>query len=150
MSYNLTLRRINKDLLGLEAGGFKTVREDDLIILTRIPEINDCIVRFTYPKDYPFNPPRVEMNNKSINRVLNWKTGPFARLYEKKFQTCACFCCRSYLCSSNWSPAITSLKIIKQLSTFYHQKQQILYEKPIEQIKAKYKIPEEINLVGFL
>jgi hypothetical protein len=150
MISNVTLRRINKDFQELEAGGFKPVREDDQIISTRIPDMNNCIVRFTYPKDYPFNPPRVEMNNKSVNRVLNWKTGPFARLYEKKFQTCACFCCRSFLCSSNWSPAITSLKIIKQLSAFYHQKQQILYEKPIEQIKAKYNIPEELNLVGFL
>jgi hypothetical protein len=104
-----------------------------------------------YPADYPFRPPKVDVNGKSYDRFLRLCSHRFIRLYNQLFSgVCSCVCHRSILSSEKWNPSFFLADIVADLSRLHHDKCFVAYRLQAEKIKERHGLPEEIDISSFL
>jgi len=109
---------------------------------------NNKYYKFIISNNYPFNPPKIKVNNKSL--IFYHKiTNEIFRDSLKKFTGIQCFCCETILCSNNWSPQFTFNDIIKDINYFTEANRQVVIRVIIDIIKRKYLIAD-INIVEWL
>jgi len=73
--------------------------------------------KFIISNNYPFSPPTVFINEKSIMLNHYSKNTEF-RKSLKKYTGIDCFCCETILCSNNWNPADTFTSVLKDIDKF--------------------------------
>lgn len=137
--------------------------EDDLDIKekldTNYSNIKDYVVKFKNLKDnkyykfiitshYPFKPPKLYINDKSIS-FYHRITNEIFRISLRKYTGIQCFCCETILCSNNWGPQFTINDIIKDINHFTEANRQVVIRVIIDVIKRKYLI-DDINIVEWL
>ena len=70
-------------------------------------------VIFTRP--YPFNPPDIYIDDKYLTYTYSCFPNSLLNHYITKH---SCMCCKSVLCSNNWSPMFTLKTIFDEYFTF--------------------------------
>jgi len=98
--------------------------------------------------NYPFNPPKLYVNGKSIlfyHKIINFQFNKSL----KKYIGINCFCCESILCDNNWGPSLTFTSILDELNIYKDVRHQILIRIILDVIKRKYLI-DDINIVDWL
>lgn len=100
--------------------------------------------RFEISFSYPFTVPKLYINGISHNDFFNLRSLRFRSLI-KYVSNINCLCCNSYLCSTNWCPAITFDNIIDQIKRYKNIKYLICLKIILNNIKEKYLI-QDINL----
>lgn len=124
---------------------------DDNIKVTISEVINDKKQNYSFliTVNYPFEPPKIFYQNKTYLDFLkiNYTRKDFLLL--KKVSGQDCFCCHSYNCRNNWSPAITLKKIIEEIYIIKKIKRNIIYKICADIIKKKYLI-QDIDLDSWL
>jgi ubiquitin-protein ligase len=104
--------------------------------------------KFLINHNYPFSPPKLEINFRPYQYYLNIKSIDFQTnlLKHKKIR---CFCCENKLCGINWSPAYTLSRVIEEVELFKNISRDIIYIVIIDVIKRKYLI-DDINISQWL
>jgi len=104
---------------------------------------------FLITMNYPFEPPKIFYQNKTYLDYLkiNYTRKEFILL--KKVSGHDCFCCHSYNCRGNWSPAVTLKKIIEEIYEIKKIKKNMINKICADIIKKKYLI-EDIDLDSWL
>jgi ubiquitin-protein ligase len=97
--------------------------------------------KFNINLNYPFRPPKIEINFKPYSYYLNIKSNDFKYklLKHKKLR---CLCCSTKLCGENWSPAYTMGKIMDEVESFKNICRDISYFVIVDIIKRKYLIDD--------
>lgn len=103
---------------------------------------------FEITSNYPFIPPKLFINNKSINFYYQIKNLEFSRKLRKYTGT-DCFCCQSKLCSTNWNPQYTFNNILDDINKYRDICYQIVLRIIIDVIKRKYLI-DDTNIIEWL
>ena len=109
---------------------------------------NNKYYKFIISNNYPFNPPKIKVNDKPLafyHRITN----EVFRNSLKKYTGIQCFCCETILCSNNWGPQFTINDIIKDINHFTEANRQVVIRVIIDVIKRKYLI-DDINIVEWL
>ena len=84
--------------------------DEEKRILSFIHGKNNNYINFDIPLNYPFYPPKnFKINYKHVNYH---RMGNSNMIY--KYFKIDCICCYTVLCNSNWCPAITIEKIVKE------------------------------------
>lgn len=104
--------------------------------------------KFMVPLHYPFKPPKLFINNKSINLYYKIDNIEFNNALIK-YNKLQCFCCNSLLCPEIWSPQFTFINILNDVNKVKTICREIAFRVIINVIKRKYLI-EDINLVEWL
>lgn len=115
---------------------------------TKYKTNNIYTIRIT--NDYPFKPPKVEINSIPYSHFLFVKnSSPSVNYYLNKTRNIGCFCCNTVTCHSNWSPAVTSLNIFQEIRKYRKYKRDIINKIFSDKIKNKYLI-NDIDLDTWL
>lgn len=104
--------------------------------------------KFKIYSDYPFKPPKLEINFRPYQYYLDIKSLDF-RSKLLKHKKIRCFCCENKLCGDNWSPAYTMEKIMQEVEIFKNIARDISYIVIIDVIKRKYLF-DDINIYEWL
>jgi len=104
--------------------------------------------KFIVSNNYPFNPPKIFINGKSIMFFHQVSNVEFSRSL-KKYTGVECFCCESILCSNNWAPSFTFTSILNDINRYKDARRQIIVRIIIDVIKRKYLI-DDINIIEWL
>jgi ubiquitin-protein ligase len=99
--------------------------------------------------NYPFEPPKIFYQNKTYYDYLKNNYMHKNNYLIKKFLGHDCFCCHSYNCRNNWSPAITLKKIIEEIYRIKKIKRNIVNKIFVDIIKKKYLV-DDIDLDSWL
>ena len=93
------------------------------------------------PRDYPFKPPKIFIDNKSYISLLSEISQYYFQ--ELKKMGVICLCCESILCSNRWSPGF---KIINILDEYEYNKKII-----IKLIRGRYllEICKKFNISSY-
>ena len=105
------------------------------------------IYLFGINHDYPFVPPKVEINNTPYYSFLT--TSPFLSKLLKKTYDIECLCCNAITCRHNWSPALTCYKIILEIRKYKKYRMNIMCKLLTDKIKNKYLI-NDIDIFSWL
>jgi ubiquitin-protein ligase len=145
--------RIKRELIDL----YKIYNDIEVIIkdgelIVSISEVVDNQKQkysFLITMNYPFEPPKIFYQNKRYLDYLkiNYTRKDFILL--KKVYGHECFCCHSFNCRDNWSPAVTLKKIIEEIYGIKKIKRNIINKICADIIKKKYLI-EDIDLDSWL
>lgn len=103
---------------------------------------------FIISNNYPFNPPKLNINFKPYSYYLNFQSFDFKKKIEN-YKKIRCFCCSTKICGDNWSPAYTMRHILDEVVDFRKICRDISYLIIIDVIKRKYLI-EDINIIQWL
>ena len=106
------------------------------------------LYKFIIPPNYPFSPPRLELNYKPYSSYLRFQSEKFTKLFYKH-KGYKCFCCESVLCPDNWGPEITLSKIMDEVNAFHKECREIADIVFVNVIKRKYLI-DDINILEWL
>ena len=69
---------------------------------------------FIIPNTYPFQPPKVKLNEDDYINLLKINSYNKSKIIQKL--TCkTCLCCNTIICKDNWSPALTFIDIISEI-----------------------------------
>jgi len=69
---------------------------------------------FIIPNTYPFQPPKVKLNEDDYINLLKINSYNKSKIIQKL--TCkTCLCCNTIICKDNWSPALTFIDIITEI-----------------------------------
>ena len=136
--------RIKKDCeLLLKKGGIINIENginDDIIIELQRLEGNYTIkYSFMLPQNYPFNPPRININGTNYFDFCNLHTNRF-RTVLQYIKGIDCLCCHSYACKNNWNPGLTLNHIVNQINDYKKLKYYISLKLLLNKIKEKYLI----------
>lgn len=97
---------------------------------------------FVIDEHYPFRPPC----GFSCNQIpyINIQKLPSQRFYDelKAINGKECFCCSSYMCKNNWSPAIGLIDLIAESELVIRIKKQIVKNILAKHIVDKYLFPD--------
>lgn len=104
--------------------------------------------RFVVSNNYPFKPPKIFINNKSISFYHQIQNLDFSRAL-KKYTGIECFCCETILCSNNWGPAFTFTSVLDDINSYKDARRQIIVRIIIDVIKRKYLI-DDTNIIEWL
>jgi ubiquitin-protein ligase len=146
-------KRIQRELEGLyKIFNDITVSMDPNGIKIDIKEnINNknYIYGFLITQNYPFTSPKIFFQNKPYIDFLkvNYTKSQFSLI--KQVTGKECFCCSSYNCPENWSPAVTVHKIVIEINRMKQLKRNIINKIFADKIKQKYLI-NDIDLDTFL
>lgn len=103
---------------------------------------------FKFSNNYPFVPPKLNLNFKPYSHYLRIKPGEFLNILLK-LKKIRCLCCDTITCPDNWSPAFTMIKIMDEVSTYQKICREIADIAIINVIKRKYLI-NDINILEWL
>jgi hypothetical protein len=106
------------------------------------------LYRFTIPSNYPFTPPKLEINYKPYSYYLRFQSEKFRELINK-YKNRDCFCCDSLLCSNNWAPQITLNMIMNEVDNYHKECKEIADRVIVNVIKRKYLI-DDVNILEWL
>jgi len=81
-------------------------QNNSIISITIVLENDNNLYKFYVTKEYPFRPPRFEINYKDYKQYLIINSIE-TKNELKKYNKMNCLCCHSISCGENWSPAIT-------------------------------------------
>ena len=106
------------------------------------------LYKFIVPYNYPFLPPKLELNNKPYSSYFSFRSDKFKELfYRHKGERC--FCCETKLCGTNWGPPVTFIHIIEEINSFHKDCREIADIVIVDVIKRKYLI-DDINILEWL
>jgi ubiquitin-protein ligase len=115
--------------------------------MTFVKFFNDYIVliEINFPKEYPFRPPAVKINNIDYMDLLiiseSWK---FDILVNKK-----CLCCSTLLCRNNWHACANIVTLLTEIIDNLELKLRFNEIAHVKKIKEKYLI-NDIPLEQYL
>ena len=127
-----------------------TVKDGKLIV--NIGEVIDNKKQkysFLITKNYPFEPPKIFYQNKTYMNFLKNNYTQKELIILKTISGQECFCCYSYTCRDNWSPAITLRIIIEEIYRIKKIKRNIFDKIYADIIKQKYLV-NDIDLDSWL
>ena len=104
--------------------------------------------KFIVCNNYPFKPPKIFINNKSISFYHQIKNLEFNRSL-KKYTGIECFCCETILCSNNWGPVFTFTSVLDDINRYKDARRQIIVRIIVDVIKRKYLI-DDTNIIEWL
>jgi hypothetical protein len=152
----LIARRIRRELQDMKNKGIFC--DDNAITIMKNGEKSFDVIlknlkdnrlyKFTIPANYPFTPPRLELNNKPYSSYFNVRSENFRKLFYK-IKGVKCFCCETRLCGDNWGAPVTLLNVIEEVSLFHKDCREIADRVIIDVIKRKYLI-DDINILEWL
>ncbi len=99
--------------------------------------------------NYPFEAPKIFYQNKTYLDYLKINYTRKEYILLKKVSGHHCFCCHSYNCRGNWSPAVTLKKIIEEIYGIKKIKRNMINKICADIIKKKYLI-QDIDLDSWL
>lgn len=73
---------------------------------------HDRVIRMELPMEYPFKPPIIYVNGKSLVRMS--MDSKLETMYWQRYQECPCTCCFSFV-GSRWSPCLSLKRAVDQL-----------------------------------
>ena len=109
------------------------------VFLSEIGYLNNLIIDFIIPFEYPFKPPKINYKGKSIKWFL--KTNKLFRDDLKKLMNTTCLCCSSITC--NWGPTLNIIKLVHEIKSFSRIK--LLLVEIFLCRKVVKTLPEEIS-----
>ena len=152
----LIARRIRQELKNMKNVGIfcddadititKYFDRDFHIIIKNIKDKR--VYKFIIPPNYPFTPPRLELNYKPYSSYLRFQSEQFANIFYKH-KGYKCFCCDSVLCAKKWGHQITLHKIMDEVDLFHKKCREIADIVFVEVIKRKY-LTDDINILEWL
>jgi len=148
-------RRIKRELIDMLKIGIFT-NESDVTIIKNDENFhiifknikNNRIYKFIIPLNYPFRPPKLEINYRPYSYYLRFQSEKFREIFNK-YKSRTCFCCDSLLCCDNWGPQIKLSNVIDEVDNYYKQCREIADRVIIKVIKRKYLI-DNINILEWL
>ena len=93
---------------------------------------------------YPFRPPQVFVGTEYYLSILKSNSEKF-KYFLKRFTTCKCLCCNSLLHGNNWVPIISMNEIMNEIKSVEIIKEKVLFLILLDDIKVKFRIPEDIR-----
>lgn len=97
-------------------------------------------IKIMLPKNYPFHPPQVFIQNKDYKYSLQCNS---KRISNKlKQQNTDCLCCSTILCDNNWSPAFTIINIMNEINKTKGIRKRIGYELALDELTKQKGLPE--------
>jgi len=134
-------KRITSELISLK-NKYASVdllfdRELDLVVLTITDNnINSHFntVSFILPKDYPFKPPKIKINDHDYMSLLKITNRDKLNVL-KSLTNKSCLCCSTIICNDNWSPAITCCIIISEINENYKLIEKIILKIAFDKFK---------------
>lgn len=130
------LKRITREVSEDEFSRPVFDKENDVIEFIYDNKIN---VKMTFPKDYPFRPPRnLQINDKLINYQKLWRSS-----YIYKYFKIDCLCCKSITCTNNWN---VSKKIKDVVEEYLDLTRIYTIAKVLEKLEKK-NLPEEVVML---
>ena len=109
---------------------------------------DDKNYEFVITDMYPFKPPKLYINNKSISFYHKIRNLEFAKDL-KKYTAIECFCCETILCDDRWSPGLTFNDVIDDIKKYHDACRQVVIHVIVNIIKRKYLI-DDINIIEWL
>ena len=122
-----------------------------------------------YPVDYPFRPPKVRLrgmdykqwmhqmedSHDSSHSTKRKKKGRLDHYRDHLFGksgdlSCTCLCHSSLLSSEKWTPAFTAFAILKEIRQLYRRQMLPAQYCLLENIKQKFQIADDIDILSFL
>lgn len=148
-------RRISREFEMLKKNGYMSethdvnIEESDNIYkITICKNFDFKLYEFSIPKDYPFRPPKLNINHRLYSEYQKLGSVHFAdALY--KYKGITCFCCESILCADNWGPQLTFMSIFDEVTKFRGYCEEISRRAIINVIKRKY-LNNDINIIQWL
>lgn len=149
-------RRIKRELMDMQKMGIFT-DESEVTITKYDKEYFNVILKnmkdkrlykFKIPPNYPFLPPKLEINYRPYSYYLRFQSEKF-RGSINKYKGRTCFCCDSLLCSNNWGPQIKLSNVMDEVDKYYKECKEIADRVIINVIKRKYLI-DDINILEWL
>jgi hypothetical protein len=98
--------------------------------------------------NYPFTPPKLNINFRPYLHYLNFKSSHFKEMLFT-YKKIRCFCCKTILCGDNWVPSLTLKNILEETEHFKNICRDISHIIIINVIKRKYLI-DDININDWL
>jgi ubiquitin-protein ligase len=106
------------------------------------------VYKFTITQNYPFSPPKLELNYKSYSSYLTLQSENFREIFCK-LKGQRCLCCETLTCPDNWSPQFTLNEIIDEVDKFHKECREIADIVIVNVIKRKYLI-DDVNILEWL
>lgn len=103
---------------------------------------------FEFANDYPFRPPKLNINYKPYSYYL-YINSPDFKLNLLEYYRIRCMCCETKLCYDNWSPVYTLKYILEEVDRFKNISKNLISRIFITIIKRKYLI-DNINIIEWL
>ncbi len=149
-------RRIKRELMDMQKIGI--FDDESNVAITKydkeyfhviVKNIKDKrLYKFTIPPNYPFTPPKLEINYRPYSYYLRFQSEKFREIFNK-YKKRTCFCCESLLCSDNWGPQIKLSNVMDEVDNYYKECKEIADRVIINVIKRKYLI-DDINILEWL
>lgn len=148
MEYNsITYKRLIKELNNSNYPFKLIVCSDNVIILELIIDLNNYQFNLNiyYSNDYPFKPP----NKYYINNILCTKYFKNINMNLNDYIN-DCMCCKSHICSYNWTPSLRFTYIIDESIQIIKKNRIIIYFKYLSKIINKYTTQDMHYLYDFI
>jgi ubiquitin-protein ligase len=143
-------KRIIRELEKLEESCSLISIENDInnkdinTILTILDTKNRLIYSIIIDLNYPFRPPKIQINFRPYYEFLKISFVPFTENL-RKIHNINCLCCSTITCGDNWSPGFTINNLIKEIRSFKCYKRDLINKLLADKIKFKYLI-DDIDL----
>jgi ubiquitin-protein ligase len=106
---------------------------------TKETKKTNTIYKFILPITYPFSPPKILINDRPYIYTIQMPSTRFTEIL-KEIEGKNCLCCDSQICYSNWGPAITIPRLIKEIEYNKNIMKRIVKYILLRTIKKKYLI----------
>lgn len=136
----LSINKYNNIIVSKEKGTIN-------FIIEKTYKNKKIVYKFIITNNYPYSPPIVFINNTNYGQFLGCPN-KFLNIL-KYIRGIDCFCCASYTCKTNWSPAITLKHIIDESEYNSDIKYNIMIKIFLEKIKEKF-LNRDIELDSWL
>lgn len=103
---------------------------------------------FILNNNYPFNPPKLLINNIPYKDFLLKSSIKYRNLIIN-MSGLKCLCCYNIMSREKWSPAMTLINIIDEINLFRTYKRNIINKIIADKIKNKYLI-NDIDIESWL
>ena len=100
---------------------------------------NGLIYSIILNSNYPFRPPKVQINFKPYYEFLRIGFLPFLENL-KKINKINCLCCSTITCENNWCPGFTTNDVINEIRKFKGYKCNLIKKLFADKIKLRYLI----------
>jgi ubiquitin-protein ligase len=123
--------------------------QSKLPVLSLYDNITNLFYSITYSFDYPFRPPKIQINFENYLNFLRNNYSIYSEKLKKINKIVCCLCCSSITCADNWSPSFTTNSIIYEIRKYKNYKRNLINKIMADKIKNKYLI-SDIDLESWL
>jgi hypothetical protein len=95
-------------------------------IMDRLP------IKIIIPEMYPFKSPTVYIKDKPYKNILGFKGHKLQNIMRKN--KIGCLCCKSMLCTANWTPSCLLVKLVEEIRDFRDIHLVVIYTNLVRQI----------------